>query len=263
MEFLMYCRNEQSGIILKPCTFKCTCIWVYMSVYKCVWLCIPHNIVFLQNSSLNIIAFDKERLHNAVAFENFGPFIHTNLPPAPEKNSRGEIIQGEWRNFHWPRALFLAGVEFHVLLRVLVWFLVEVDLLVAFWCAFLSKYGLCFLVYFICSRTRSPTVGFRMLTVETAASDCICWFSSSRDREGQFYPVEYCLESVEEYSEARGNKSEPEPRNGNVNTVYLFISGTDFVYNERVRDYKCLLIFEFPAQNVFVKNILLQISFCA
>ena len=60
-----------------------------------------------------------------------------------------------------------------------------------------------------------------MLTVETAVFDCICWFSSSRDRKGQFYPVEYCLESVEECSEGKVHKSEPEPRNGNVSTVYF------------------------------------------
>ena len=60
-----------------------------------------------------------------------------------------------------------------------------------------------------------------MLTLETAVFDCICCFSSSRDRKGQSYPVEYCLESMEEYSEGRVHKSEPEPRNGNVNTVYF------------------------------------------
>ena len=83
-----------------------------------------------------------------------------------------------------------------------------------------------------------------MLTLETAVFDCICWFSSSRDRKGQSYPVEYCLESVEEYSEGRvhkRHKSEPEPRNGNVNTVYFNnqargnsrIRRTEFVYDER------------------------------
>ena len=80
-----------------------------------------------------------------------------------------------------------------------------------------------------------------MLTLETAVFDCFCWFRSSRDRKGQSYPVEYCLESVEEYSEGRVHKSEPEPRNGNVNTVYFNnqargnsrISRTEFVYDER------------------------------
>ena len=60
-------------------------------------------------------------------------------------------------------------------------------------------------------------LGFGMLTVVTAVYDCICWFSSSRDRKGQSYPVEYCLESVEEYTEGKIHKGEPEPRNGNVN----------------------------------------------
>ena len=42
-----------------------------------------------------IIAFDKgECLHSAVAFENFGAFIDTDLAP-PEEFLRGEIIQGK------------------------------------------------------------------------------------------------------------------------------------------------------------------------
>ena len=69
-----------------------------------------------------------------------------------------------------------------------------------------------------------------------------------------YYPVEYYLESVEEYSEGKIHKSEPEPGNGNVNTVYFVnqargitrISRTEFVYDERARDCKCLLIFELP-----------------
>ena len=93
-----------------------------------------------------------------------------------------------------------------------------------------------------------------MLTVETAVFDCICWFSSSRDRKGQSYQVEYYLESVEEYSEGIHN-SEPEPGNGNVNTVYFVnqarrntrISRTEFVSDEGGRDCKCLLIFELHA----------------
>ena len=52
----------------------------------------------------------------------------------PKKFFRGEIIQGEWRNFHRARALFLTGVEFHALPYVLVCFLVEFDLLFAFVC---------------------------------------------------------------------------------------------------------------------------------
>ena len=55
-------------------------------------------------------------------------------------------------------------------------------------------------------------LGFGMLTVETAVFDCICWLSSGRNRKGQSYPVEYCLESMEEYSECTIHKGEPEPR---------------------------------------------------
>ena len=86
-------------------------------------------------------------------------------------------------------------------------------------------------------------LGFGMLTVVTAVYDCICWFSSSRDRKGQSYPVEYCLESVEEYTEGKIHKGEPEPRKGNVNIVYFInqarantrISRTVFIYHESIR----------------------------
>ena len=60
-------------------------------------------------------------------------------------------------------------------------------------------------------------------TGQTAVFDCICWFSSSRERKGQSYPVEYYLESMEQYSEGKIHKSEPKPGNGNVNTVYFVI----------------------------------------
>ena len=53
----------------------------------------------------------------------------------------------------------------------------------------------------------------------------------------------------------RWKKSKPEPGNGNLNTMYFVnqargntqISRIEFVYDERVRDFKCLLIFKFPA----------------
>ena len=73
---------------------------------------------------------------------------------------------------------------------------------------------------------------------------------SFRDRKGQSYAVEYyCLESVEEYSESEIHKSEPEPGNGNINTVYFVNQGrgnsrircSEFVYDERARNCKCLL----------------------
>ena len=66
-----------------------------------------------------------------------------------------------------------------------------------------------------------------MLFVETAVLnprgvfDCICVFSSNCDTKGQTYPVEYYLESVEEYSEGKIHMSEPESGKGNVITVYL------------------------------------------
>ena len=70
--------------------------------------------------------------------------------------------------------------------------------------------------------------------------------SSSRNKKGQSYPVEYCLESMEEYSECTIHKGEPEPRKGNVNTgttVYFInqagantrISRTEFIYDESMR----------------------------
>ena len=95
--------------------------------------------------------------------------------------------------------------------------------------------------------------------------------SSNCDRKGQSYPVEYYLESVEEYSEGKIHKSEPEPGNGNVNTVYFVnqargntrISRTEFVYamNERLQLFTQLYL-SFLLR-MFVKNILLQISFYA
>ena len=76
-------------------------------------------------------------------------------------------------------------------------------------------------------------LNFGMLSVETAVSDCICWFSSSRDRKGQSYPVKYYLELVEEYSTGKIHKSEPEPESRNVNTVY-------FVHQARGNTRVCL-----------------------
>ena len=131
--------------------------------------------------------------------------VHRRKFGSPEKIFRGEIIQREWRNFHPPCALFLAGVEFHVLPRVLVCFLVEFDLLFA---CFLVEFDLLFAFGVLSCRILDSAslfilyvhehnrLSFEMLTVETAVFDCICWFSSSRDRKGQSYPVEYCLESV-------------------------------------------------------------------
>ena len=63
-------------------------------------------------------------------------------------------------------------------------------------------------------------LGFGMSTVETAV---IHLFNSSNcDRKGQSYPVEYYLESVEEYAEGKIHMSEPESGKRNVNTVYFY-----------------------------------------
>ena len=61
--------------------------------------------------------------------------------------------------------------------------------------------------------------------------------------------MEYYLESVQEYSEGKIRKSEPEPRNGNVNTVY-FVNQARGILESVARDCKCLLsLFELPALN--------------
>ena len=122
---------------------------------------------------LFIIAFDKgERLHSALAFENFGAFIDTDW--APQRIPQGRNYSGKWRNFHrpcaQPRSQALSSLSpergFHVLcfyqessftfasrpgvLPCSVWPSLRV------WCAFLSNSGPCFLIYFICSRSQSP-----------------------------------------------------------------------------------------------------------
>ena len=83
-----------------------------------------HLADLLFEVSFIIIAFVKERFHNAVEIDILGIFegySSLQIWPLPKKFFRGEIIQGEWRNFHRARALFLTGVEFHVLPCVLVW----------------------------------------------------------------------------------------------------------------------------------------------
>ena len=81
--------------------------------------------------------------------------------------------------------------------------------------------------------------------------------SSNCDRKSQSYPVEYYLELVEEYSEGKIHKSEPEPGNGNVNTVSFVnqargntrISRMEFVYsmNEHAIANVYSVIFELPS----------------
>ena len=95
------------------------------------------------------------------------------------------------------------------------------------------------LVYFICSRTRSPRLWD--VNCEDSCNTFVYFNSSNCDRKGQSYPVEYYLELVEGHSDGKIHISEPESGKGNVNTVYFVnqaggntrISGTaEFVYKE-------------------------------
>ena len=54
-------------------------------------------------------------------------------------------------------------------------------------------------ILYVC---RHDHLGFGMLTVETAVIAFVDFNSSSCNRKGQSYPVEYYLESVEEYCTA-------------------------------------------------------------
>ena len=143
----------------------------------------------------SVIAFDKgERLHSAVAFENFGAFIDTDL--APPKNSSGAklsrendvIFIGHVLNLIFRLSLLCLLNEVAMcvvstqrvstkspvsrLPRVLVCFLVQFDVLFAFGvlsCQILDSASL-FILY-VHDHNR---LGFGMLTVETAVFDCIC-----------------------------------------------------------------------------------------
>ena len=115
---------------------------------------------------------------------------------------------------------------------------------------FIEILGNCPCLCYMSSNTTLNRLGFGMLTVGTDVFDCICWLVPvAIDGHVSLYSVEY-LESVEEYSESKIGKSEPELRNGNINTVYVIhqarwktrISGTKFVYDEQARDCKYFLI---------------------
>ena len=206
--------------------------FVFNTCFKLTTLKIQKGIIFC-------CVRRRRTLPNAVEIDILGIFEGYSLLQIwpPKKFFRGEIIQGEWRNFHRARALFLTGVEVHVLPCVLVFFLVEFDLLFAFSVLSLDCASLFISVH------EHDRLCFPMSTEETAVFDCICWLSSSRNKKGQSYPVEYCLESMEEYPECTIHKGEPEPRKGNVNTVYFInqarantrISRTEFIYDESMR----------------------------
>ena len=180
-------------------------VWKEICVFSCLIL------VFSCNASLWYLHSSK----NAFIMQSKSTFleffdVYSSLqicPPPPKKNSSGaKFIQDEWHNFHRAHALF-TGVKFHVLPRVLVCFLVEFDFLFAISvlsCRIVDCASLFIYVH------EQDCLCFPMLTVETAVFDRICWLRSSRDSKGQSYPVEYCLESVEEYSEGTIHKGESE-----------------------------------------------------
>ena len=73
----------------------------------------------------------------------------------------------------------------------------------------------------------------------------------SRQKRSLSYPVEYNLVLVEEYSKGKIHKSEPDPGNGNVNTVYFVHQArgkfsSSFSINKHTIA-KCLLMLELPA----------------
>ena len=130
----------------------------------------------------------------------------------------------------------------HVVLTcVLVCFLVAFDLLAAFGvrsCRILDCASLFIYVH------EHDRLCFPMLTEETAVFDRLHLLTLFKSRQKRsVFPVEYCLESVEGYSECTIHKGEPEPRKGNVNTVYFInqarantrISRTEFMYDESMR----------------------------
>ena len=98
-------------------------------------------------------------------------------------------------------------------------FLVEFDLLVAFGvlsCRILDCASLSIYVH------EHDRLCFPMLTEETAVFDRLHLLTLFKSRQKRsVFPVEYCLESMEEYSKCTIRKGEPEPWKGNVNTVYF------------------------------------------
>ena len=79
----------------------------------------PHYQAEFLRSSKNAFIMQSKS-----TFLEFLRCIHRDKFGPPKKFFRGKIIEGEWRNFHRARALFLAGVEFFCL---------------ASWCASFSR----------------------------------------------------------------------------------------------------------------------------
>ena len=109
------------------------CDWVKRTLWKYLWIFAivffefveTHFIVIALVYFLNIyftchlvlLGSSKNAfiMQSKSTFLEFLRDIHRYKFGPPKKVFRGEIIQGEWRNFHRARALFLTGVEFHAL----------------------------------------------------------------------------------------------------------------------------------------------------
>ena len=136
-----------------------------------------------------------------------------------------------------PKKLFLWRHHFGTLL---VCFLVEFHLLFVFSvlsCRILDSTSLFIYVH------EHDRLYVPMLTVETAVFDCICWLSSNHDRKGQSLSGRILFGIGGRVLEGTIHKSEPEPRNGDVNTVYFInqargntrINCTEFIYDESMQ----------------------------
>ena len=78
------------------------------------------------------------------------------------------------------------------------------------------------LVYSICSRTRSPSLwDVLKLWKQLYLIAFIDLIAVAKEKVSRIRSNIICMELVEEYSKGKIHKSEPEPGNGNVNTVYF------------------------------------------
>ena len=153
----------------------------YSSHYMCYLLCLyilcfcryMHAVrlsLYVVVSLSHVVFMSLRSSKNAFIMQSKSTFleflrgIHRYKFGPPKKFFRDQIIQGEWRNFHQARALYLT----EVLTCVLVCFLVEFDLLFAFGvlsCRILDCASLFIYVH------EHDRLCFPMLTEETAVFD--------------------------------------------------------------------------------------------
>ena len=120
-----------------------------------------------------------------------------------------------------PYALFLAGVQFSLLPRVLLCFFVVSDLLFTFVvlsCRILDSESL-FILYI----HEHDRLGFGMLTVETAYLIAFVDLVLAATEKVSLIRSNSVWNRWKVYSKGRVHKSEPEPPNGNVDTVHSLI----------------------------------------